>query len=144
MANSDARRNTRSISHPWRFSAMMSNVFCATYMATSKARHWTAFCGPCSVLLNSLRNLCARIFGKNIQTPRILTTCWGSVCQMGMGLVDEWRRGMVAKADLIHRVREVNANPSTFSEYTIEFAKLFAERWDCSQEYKLDDPSDFI
>jgi hypothetical protein len=41
---------------------------------------------------------------------------------------------MVAKADLINRVREVNANLSTFSEYTIEFAKLFAERWDCSKE----------
>jgi hypothetical protein len=29
----------------------------------------------------------------------------------------------------------VNANLSTFSEYTIEFAKLFAEQWDCSKEY---------
>jgi hypothetical protein len=47
----------------------------------------------------------------------------------------DWRHGMAAKADLIHRVREVNANPSTVSEYTIEFAKLFAERWDCSKEY---------
>ena len=46
----------------------------------------------------------------------------------------EWRRGMVAKADLINRVREVSANLSTFSEYTIEFAKRFAERWDCSKE----------
>jgi hypothetical protein len=62
----------------------------------------------------------------------------------GIGISgDEWCRGMVAKADLIHRVREVSANPSTLSEYTIEFAKLFAERWDCSQEYKLDDPSGF-
>jgi len=48
---------------------------------------------------------------------------------------DEWRRGMAAKFSLIHRVREVNANLSTVSEYTIEFAKLFAERWDCSKEY---------
>jgi hypothetical protein len=56
----------------------------------------------------------------------------------------DWRRGMAAKADLIHRVREVNANPSTFSAYTIEFATLFAERWDCSQEYKFGDSSDFI
>jgi hypothetical protein len=47
----------------------------------------------------------------------------------------DWRRGMTAKADLFHRVREVNANLSTFSEYTIEFAKLFAEQWDCSKEY---------
>ena len=46
-----------------------------------------------------------------------------------------WRRGMAAKFSLIHRVREVNANLSTVSEYTIEFAKLFAERWDCSKEY---------
>jgi hypothetical protein len=38
LENSDARRNTRRISHPWRFSAMMLNVFCATYMAMSKAR----------------------------------------------------------------------------------------------------------
>ena len=44
----------------------------------------------------------------------------------------DWRRGMAAKADLFHRVREVNANPSTFSGYTIEFAKLFAEQWDCN------------
>jgi hypothetical protein len=61
---------------------------------------------------------------------------------LGIGVPDgygingsDWRRGMAAKADLIHRVRDVNANGSTFSEYTIEFAKLFAERWDCSQEY---------
>jgi hypothetical protein len=46
----------------------------------------------------------------------------------------DWRRGMAAKADLFHRVREVNANASSFSEYTIEFAKLFAEQWDCSKE----------
>jgi hypothetical protein len=47
----------------------------------------------------------------------------------------EFNRGMDAKADLFNRVREVNANLSTVSEYTIEFAKLFAERWDCSKEY---------
>ena len=47
----------------------------------------------------------------------------------------DWRRGMAAKFSLIHRVREVNANQSTVSEYTIEFAKLFVERWDCSKEY---------
>jgi len=33
------RKNTRRISHLWRFSAMMLNVFCVTCMATSKARH---------------------------------------------------------------------------------------------------------
>ena len=44
----------------------------------------------------------------------------------------EWRRGMAAKVDLFRRVREVNANPSSFSEYTIEFAKRFAEEWDVS------------
>jgi hypothetical protein len=47
----------------------------------------------------------------------------------------EFHRGMAAKAALFHRVREVNANPASFSEYTIEFAKFFAERWDCSKEY---------
>jgi hypothetical protein len=47
----------------------------------------------------------------------------------------EFHDGMDAKADLFNRVREVNANQSTVSEYTIEFAKLFAERWDCSKEY---------
>jgi hypothetical protein len=46
----------------------------------------------------------------------------------------DWRRGMKAKVDLFGRVREVNANPSAFSEYTREFAKLFAERWDCTKE----------
>jgi len=52
-------------------------------------------------LLNSLRNLCARIFGKNIQKARILTTCSGSVCQKDMGLVAvtgvaEWQRNLVS------------------------------------------------
>jgi hypothetical protein len=47
----------------------------------------------------------------------------------------EFCRGMAAKADLFNRVREVYANQSTVSEYTIEFAKLFAEQWDCSKEY---------
>src|SRR5262249_49105629 len=46
----------------------------------------------------------------------------------------EFGRGMAAKFSLIHRVREVNANLSTVSEYTSEFAKLFAERWDCRKE----------
>src|SRR5215831_6983940 len=44
-------------------------------------------------------------------------------------------RGMAAKFSLIHRVRELNANQSTVSEYTSEFAKLFAERRDCTKEY---------
>ena len=53
----------------------------------------------------------------------------------GEGLsTSEWRRGMKAKVNLFRRVREVNANPSNFSEYTREFAKLFAERWDCTNE----------
>ena len=52
-------------------------------------------------LLNSLRNLCVRIFRKNIGTPRILTTCWASVCQMGMRLMAvtgaaEWRRNSIS------------------------------------------------
>jgi hypothetical protein len=54
----------------------------------------------------------------------------------------DWRRGMAAKADLFHRVREVNANLSAVSEYTIEFAKIFAEQWDCSEEH-VEPPSDF-
>ena len=41
---------------------------------------------------------------------------------------------MRAKVNLFGRVREVNANPSAFNEYTREFAKLFAERWDCTNE----------
>jgi len=45
-----------------------------------------------------------------------------------------WFYGMKAKANLFRRVREVNANSSIFSEYTREFAKLFAERWDCGKE----------
>ena len=62
--------------------------------------------------------------------------------RFGTGLLEgegisssQFHSGMDAKADLFNRVREVNANQSTVSEYTIEFAKLFAERWDCSQEY---------
>jgi hypothetical protein len=58
---------------------------------------------------------------------------------LGIGVPEEcaingsdWRRGIAAKFSLIHRVREVNAKLSTFSEYTIEFANLFAQRWDCS------------
>lgn len=46
----------------------------------------------------------------------------------------DWRRGMMAKVNLFRRAREVNANPSTFGEYTREFAKLFAEHWDCTNE----------
>ena len=47
----------------------------------------------------------------------------------GYGMNDpEGGRGMKAKVNLFRRDREENANPSTFSEYTREFAKLFAER----------------
>jgi hypothetical protein len=46
----------------------------------------------------------------------------------------EWRRGMVAKHDLMLRVCEVRENPSAFSPYTVEFAARFAEEWDCSAE----------
>jgi hypothetical protein len=56
----------------------------------------------------------------------------------------DWHRGMVAKADLINRVREVNANASPNSEYTVEFAKLFAQRWDCSKENEFNDLSNPI
>jgi hypothetical protein len=40
-------------------------------------------------------------------------------------------RGWAAKRRLMHRACEVKARLSTFSEYTIEFANLFAQRWDC-------------
>jgi hypothetical protein len=60
---------------------------------------------------------------------------------LGVGVPDgygvggsDWRRAMVAKIYLFRRVREVNANPSAFSEYTLEFAKLFADHWDCTNE----------
>jgi hypothetical protein len=41
----------------------------------------------------------------------------------------EWRRGMWAKFDLIVRAYDVRANPSAFSEYTVEFANRFGEHW---------------
>ena len=44
----------------------------------------------------------------------------------------DWRRGMVAKHDLMLRVCEVRENPSAFSAYTGEFAAWFSEMWDCS------------
>ena len=69
---------------------------------------------------------------------------WSLDYSFGIGLEEgdclqssDVSRGITAKRDLIHRARVVNANPSTFSEYTREFAKLFAERWDCSKEYEL-------
>lgn len=45
-----------------------------------------------------------------------------------------WRRGMLAKSDLILRVCEVCANPSAFSEYTVKFANRFSQDWVCSAE----------
>jgi hypothetical protein len=45
-----------------------------------------------------------------------------------------WRCGLAAKSDLILRVCEVRANPSAFSEYTVEFAKRFGQNWVCSPE----------
>jgi hypothetical protein len=45
----------------------------------------------------------------------------------------DWHRGMGAKVNLFRRAREVNDNPSNFSEYTREFAKLFAERWNTEE-----------
>ena len=57
----------------------------------------------------------------------------------------EWRRGMVAKHDLMLRVCEVRENPSAFSAYAGEFAAWFSEMWDCSAEaaegqYRQQDP----
>jgi hypothetical protein len=50
------------------------------------------------------------------------------------GYDPDFHRGMAAKVDLFRRVCEVNAKPSAFSKYTIEFANLFAQRWDCSED----------
>jgi hypothetical protein len=47
-------------------------------------------------------------------------------------------RGNAAKFSLMQRVREVTAKPSTFSEYTIEFANLYAQWWDCSADRSKD------
>jgi hypothetical protein len=46
----------------------------------------------------------------------------------------DWRRGMLAKSDLILRVCEVRANPSAFSDYTVAFAERFNQHWVCSLE----------
>ena len=79
--------------------------------------------------------MCARTFVKNILRPRSSTSVFGVGVPDGYWFGgSDWRRGMVAKIYLFRRVREVNANPSTFSEYTIEFAKLFADHWDCTNE----------
>jgi hypothetical protein len=43
----------------------------------------------------------------------------------------DWRCGMQAKFNLFSRVREVRANPSAFSEYTVEFVRRFEQEWDC-------------
>ena len=44
--------------------------------------------------------------------------------------------GMKAKRDLMLRVCEVRENPSAFSEYTVEFAARFGQRWDCSRDVR--------
>ena len=81
--------------------------------------------------------MCARICGKNISDAEDFDYIFGIGVPEGYGISgSEWRRGMTAKVNLFRRVREVNANPSTFSEYTREFAKLFAERWDCTKEHE--------
>jgi hypothetical protein len=36
---------------------------------------------------------------------------------------------MVARDDLAARAREVRANPSAFSEYTVEFVKALDQHW---------------
>jgi hypothetical protein len=57
----------------------------------------------------------------------------------GIGVDEEffiggWKDAMEAEYELIGRVREVNAKPAAFSEYTIEFANFFAQRCDCSKD----------
>jgi hypothetical protein len=44
---------------------------------------------------------------------------------------------MVARASLMSRVHEVDADPSAFGEYTIEFAKHLGERWDCRSDLQF-------
>ena len=78
--------------------------------------------------------------GKNIRTPGALTISFGIGVPEGYGIQSsDVGRGIVAKRDLIHRARVVNANPSMFSGYTVEFAKLFAEQWDCTKEHELEE-----
>ena len=55
-----------------------------------------------------------------------------------------WRHGMLAKSDLISRVCEVRPNPSAFSEYTVEFAKQFEQRWVCSLDTASEARGDVI
>jgi hypothetical protein len=57
---------------------------------------------------------------------------------LGIGVPEElwgsgsdWRRGMEGKTHLIARVRDIIISPSCFSEYTVEFANRFNQRWDC-------------
>jgi hypothetical protein len=42
----------------------------------------------------------------------------------------DYRQGLAAQFDLIVRACEVGANPSAFSEYTVQFARLFGEHWE--------------
>jgi hypothetical protein len=65
---------------------------------------------------------------------------------VGIGVPDgygisgsEFRRGMAAKVDLFTRACEVRANPSAYSEYSVEFAKHFGERWELP-----DNPIEFL
>jgi len=56
----------------------------------------------------------------------------------GCGLSgSEWRRGMVARDDLAARAREVRANPSAFSEYTVEFVKALDQHWPGMSKFKV-------
>src|SRR5262249_9942988 len=63
---------------------------------------------------------------------------------LGVGVPDgygingsDWRRGMAAKAGLIHRVREGQAKPSTFSWHTIEVGKPFTQAWEGAPEIQV-------
>jgi hypothetical protein len=56
---------------------------------------------------------------------------------LGIGIPDGYgisgsdrRGGLAAQANLVPRIRDVESDPSAFSEYTVGFAKLFGERWD--------------
>jgi len=44
----------------------------------------------------------------------------------------EMRRGLAAQLYLILRVYEIQQEPSAFSDYTIDFANRFSQKWDCS------------
>src|SRR5262249_54728310 len=100
---SSHRKNSRSVGSPSgavheRAHHIKSCVNCLLASPSLVLSH----CRPpkqTSVLFNS--DMSAGIFGKNMRTPRILTTRVGSVCQkdvrlVAVSLVKEWQRNVVS------------------------------------------------